>query len=375
MNIKTTLKASVAAAALFAVAVPVAEAGTVSNSSKFDVSLSGQLNKAMFYYDNGKDSGVYQADNPGSQSRARIIASGKINEAMSVTATTEWSMTTSDESSLDPNDRTASTNGSEAGTDSFFTVRHNYLNFSHKQFGSVAIGHTSDATDGMAEFGGIGNIGFGTNNLFAGSVTLINSATDARATGTDVGAYRVSADGTRTSLIKYTTPSMGGFSLGVAHSNEQNTDVGAKFSGKFGGIGIKAGIGYKTVSASSTTQKSQVMGGVSVSHDSGLSADFNYSKLDMMTGQTRDPKSWSVGVNYKADLTSMGSTQFRVGYTKSEDGVAKGDELIGWHAGVEQGVADGVAVYAGWQNDDVSKTGNVNYDAVTTVYAGTKVVF
>ena len=31
VNIKTTLKASVAAAALFAVAVPVAEAGTVSN--------------------------------------------------------------------------------------------------------------------------------------------------------------------------------------------------------------------------------------------------------------------------------------------------------------------------------------------------------
>ena len=387
MNIKTTLKASVAVAALFAVAVPVAEAGTVSNSNKFDVNLSGQLNKALYFYDNGTDEGAYVGDNGGAQSRARIVATGKINEALSVVATTEWKMTTSDEGTLDPA-TTQGFNGTEGGSDSFFAVRHNNIALAHKQLGTLTLGHASDATDGMTEFGGLGNVGYGQNNLFGGSVSLVNSATKARVTGisatssdtstvagSDIGAYRVSADGGRTTLIKYTTPTLAGVSVSVAHSNEQSTDVSGKFSGKFGDFGISAGVGYKNSAASSDTVDSQMMGGAAVSHSSGLSVDFNFSRKDMLQGVTYKPKSYSGGIVYKTNLTSMGSTAFRVGYSQSKNAIAAGDKLVGWVVGVEQGVADGVTAYAGWQNDDVSAANSVNYDDVTTIFAGTKVVF
>lgn len=377
MNINTTLKATVAAAALFAVAVPVAEAGTVSNSSKMDVSLSGHMNKGMWYYNNGEDSGIYQGDNGGSQTRARIVAKGKINEAMSVTATTEWAMTASNESSLDPFDGVGATtnNGSESGTDSFFTIRHNYLTFAHKQFGTVKIGHTSEATDGITEFGGVGNLQYGTSMLFGGSVSLVNSSTKARATGTDLGEFRTAVDGGRSSAIAYATPSMGGFVATVSHTNEQNSAAEVRFGGKFGGIGVSAGIGYKNVNGSSTTQDAIWGGGIALSHDSGLAADFNYGKQKLVAGAGRTPTAWSVGLNYAADLSSMGKTTFRVAYSKAEDATAKNDEITGYMVGAEQSVADGVAVYAGYQHDSVDQAAGVSYDAVTTVFAGTKVVF
>lgn len=372
MNIKTTLKASVAAAALFAVAVPVAEAANM------EMSISGHLNKGMFYYNNGEDAGVYQGDNGGSQSRARIVAKGKINEALSVSTTQEWGMTASNESSLDPADTNASgnpANGSESGTDSWISLRHSYVAMTHKQFGTVKIGHTSEATDGLTEFGGVGNLQYGTSMLFGGSVSLVNSSTKARATGTDLGAFRVGVDGGRSSAIAYATPSMGGFVATVSHTNEQNSAAELRFSGKFGGIGVSAGAGYKSVGASSTTQDSIMSGGLQLSHDSGLAVDFNYGEIDMVAGNNTSPTAWGVGINYAADLTSMGTTTFRVAYSKSEDATAKDDELVGYMVGVNQSVAEGVEVYAGYQRDDVDQAAGVSYDAVSTVFAGTKVVF
>lgn len=375
MNIKTTLKTSVAAAALMALMAPAAQAGGVGSSDAFDTTISGHFNKVALYHDNGEDDGIYQADNSASMSRARIVSKGKINEALSVSGVFEWGMQAATSSSIDPYDGVGAgtANGSESGSTNFFGLRHSYLAFTHKQFGKFTIGHTSEASDGITEINGVGNLQYGTTGLYAGSVTLVNSSTKAR--GSDVDAFGVSADGTRTSVFRYNTPTFAGITLGVSHSNEQNSGIDAKYSGKFGGIAVDAGIGYKNTAGSSTTQDAQWGGSITVAHDSGISADFSYSELDMVTGTNRDPQGYMVGLGYAADLTSMGKTQFRVAYGESEDATAKDDELTTWVIGVEQAVAKGVAVYGGYQNDSIDQAAGVSYDDVTTVFAGTKVVF
>ena len=377
VNIKLTLKASVAAAALFAVAVPVAEAGTIGNSNDMSVTVSGHMNKMGVYYDSGSQSGLYQADNGGSQTRARIVFKGKVNEAVDVTGVSEWAMTASNESTLDPSDGGQlgnGINGTEAGTDSFFTIRHNYLKLNHKQFGALSIGHTSEATDGITEFGGSGNLQYGTGMLFASSVTLENSATGAKVTGTDVGSLAVAVDGTRSSVFKYNTPSFQGVTLGVSHTNEQNSAVDAKFSGKFADFSVKAGIGYKNTAASSANDY-QIGGGIVVGHTSGLAADFNYGKIEIKAAGARTPTAYSVGLNYAADLTSAGKTTFRIARSEAEDGSATGDELVGYMVGVDQGIAAGMQIYAGAQVHQADQAAGVSYEDVTTVFAGTKIVF
>ena len=377
VNIKLTLKASVAAAALFAVAVPVAEAGTIGNSNDMSVTVSGHMNKMGVYYDSGSQSGLYQADNGGSQTRARIVFKGKVNEAVDVTGVSEWAMTASNESTLDPSDGGQlgnGINGTEAGTDSFFTIRHNYLKLNHKQFGALSIGHTSEATDGITEFGGSGNLQYGTGMLFASSVTLENSTTGSTAANVDVGGLAVAVDGTRSSVFKYNTPSFQGVTLGVSHTNEQNSAVDAKFSGKFADFSVKAGIGYKNTAASSANDY-QIGGGIVVGHTSGLAADFNYGKIEIKAAGARTPTAYSVGLNYAADLTSAGKTTFRIARSEAEDGSATGDELVGYMVGVDQGIADGMQIYAGAQVHQADQAAGVSYEDVTTVFAGTKIVF
>jgi len=385
VNIKTTLMSSVAAAALFAVAAP-AQAGSVSNGNDaMSVTLSGQFNKGMWYYNNGEDAGVYQGDNGGASSRARIVAKGKVNEAVSVGGVYEWSMQSSDAGTLDPADGVGATglNGTEGGTDAWFTVRHGYVSFDHKQMGTLKLGHTSPAGDGASENGGSGNLQYGTSNLFAGSVSLNNSVTNAtvtgssssNVTGSDVGAYRVSVDGSRSSLIRYDTPSIAGFKVGVSHTNEQETGVEGSFSGKMAGFTLGAKLAYRNLAASSSTIDNIVLGGVSVGHESGISADFNMGRQDLKAAAGRDPQAWGAGINFATGLTSMGTTTFRAAYSMSEDNILVGDELTGMFIGVDQGVADGVSVYLGAQLDDVDTKASTTYDNVTTVFAGTKIVF
>ena len=390
MNIKTTLKSSVAAAALFAVVAP-AQAGTVSNGNDaMSVTLSGHFNKGLWYYDSGDNSGVFQGDNGGSESRARIVAKGKVNEAVSVSGVYEFAMSASDENSFDPADGNAgkNTNGSEGGTTDFFGLRHGYVSLAHKQFGSIVLGHASEAGDGITEFGGVGNLQYGSTMLFGASVSLVNSTTNATVTGSttsnitgsDLGAYRVSADGTRTSLVRYNTPNFAGFQAAVSQSNEQNTAAEVKFGGKFADFTVNAGmlynnVGAKTATGSNAQVDAQWGGGISVGHASGISADFNYAELELDSSGTRSPMSWGAGVNYAAALTSAGTTTFRAAYSISKDSILDGDELTGMMFGVDQGVSDGVNIYAGVQLDSVETTAATSYDDVTTVFAGTKIVF
>lgn len=378
VNIKTTLKASVAAAALFAVAAP-AYAGTVSNGNDTaSVTLSGHFNKALVYMDNGEASRMTVIDNGASQTRGRIVAKSKMNEAVSISMTTEWAMTTTNSGSVSPVDTSSNLTSSNntAGTDSFFTVRHNYIKLTHATMGSLKLGHTSTANDGITEFGGAGNLQYGTTSLLSGGVHLHNSTANSSTFSTVVLGDLNSAagEGGRTTLVGYETPSMGGFSGVATFTAEQEAAAAIKFGGKFGGFSVNAGIGYENLAANSTTFEDQFGGGIAVGHESGLGVDFNYGKNNTTSANNYDPTSWSVGVNYSADLTSMGSTTFRVAYAQAEEATANGDEVKSWVVGVEQAAGGGATFYLGYQHDEAEQTG-INYDDVSTVIAGTKVLF
>ena len=169
MNIKTTLKASVAAAALFAVAVPVAEAGTVSNGNGNSVTVSGQINKAWMYVDDGKSESSAIVDNDNSGSRFRILGSGKVNEAVSVGTALEVEFQDNASNNFQVNDTNGdgattgsvnsdgaaslsnSANGNSGFGQTYFNQRRMEAFISHKQFGKISIGQGPTASDGTAE--------------------------------------------------------------------------------------------------------------------------------------------------------------------------------------------------------------------------------
>lgn len=375
MTIKNTLKTSVAAAALFAAAAPV-HAGTVSNGNDTaSVTLSGHFNKLVVFHDSGSGSVWGTADHGGEPSRARIAASAKLNEAVTISMMNEWGMTSSDEPGLtvaDTNSTLTASNDTDGG-DSWFSQRHAYLAFEHATMGTLTIGHTSEATDGIVEFGGVGDLQFGTGPIFANGVHVQTSnAADNVFTTLTTSSFFHSANGGRTDVLRYDTPSFGGVSGSVSYANNGTVSVAGFFGGKFGGFEVNAGVGYMNVAANSGND-SNLGGGITVGHESGISVDFN-AGTSSGGGGGLDGQSWAVGANYAASLTALGTTTFRIAYMKSEDATVKDDEGKAYLIGVEQETGAGASFYLAYQLIEVDRAAT-NYEDVSSIVAGTKVLF
>ncbi len=380
MNIKTTLKSSVAAAALFAVAAP-AHAGTVSNGNDTaSVTLSGHFNYGVLYMDDGEQSAVTIAGNNNSRTRGRIVVKGKLNEAVSVGAVSEWGMQSNSSSSVSPSDPSAAGTNPTVGTDNQFDQRHTYIKFDHKQFGSVRLGQTSQATDGITEnnMTGATDIVYGGNTVVGNAIHLRRStaASSAQPSTRTVGSFMNSAgEGGRVDTIRYDTPSFGGFGIATSYQSNGSADVAARFSGKFGGFALDAGYGYTNTSGASTTIENSHGGSIAVGHDSGLNLRVSGGQSEFKATTRDEAQTWSVGGGYNAKLISTGTTHFAVDYTVNENATANDDELTIFSIGVEQDTDAGVKFYLGYQLFQAEQAANVDYDDASTVMAGTKVFF
>ena len=92
MNIKTTLKASVAAGALLALATPMqsAEAGTTASNGKFDVTWGARIHRALRHVDDGQHDGIFQTDGTSANSEVWVSGSGKLTEGITMGGLLRW---------------------------------------------------------------------------------------------------------------------------------------------------------------------------------------------------------------------------------------------------------------------------------------------
>ncbi len=381
MNIKTTLKASVAAAALFAVAVPSAQAASVDSGKAAKVTMSGHFNKALFWADNGAASRATVVDNTISQSRFRINADLPVNEALTARGHLEAGFNSNQMGSVNIVDSNSNLIASSAvdtagGSSADASVRKSYLGFMHKQFGTLVLGKDGEATDGAyLQVANPASDIVDSGTIAGGGVSLQTSnAADNVFSSNTVGAFNNSFDGTNVDGIHYDSPKFGGFQVKYSFTGDQASKVGAFFGGKFGGFAVEAGLGYEHLAGSSSSLDAIMMASAGVTHDSGFSIGVGYGEEDATAAGGTEGESIYVVVGYSADLISAGSTSFAVMYLEDEDATAKGDELESIQIGVEQGLASGLKGYAGLQFHDVSQTGT-NYEDVTVFMTGAKLLF
>jgi len=378
VNIKNTLKTSVAAAALFAVVAP-AHAGTVENTGATKVQLSGHFNKAFYFVKSGSASRATVADNAVSESRFRVHASQNVNEALSVSARFEAGFSSNRSNSMgvtDTNTTQTTAVDTNSGTDNDMSVRKTAIHIAHKQFGTLVLGQDGEATDGKAlkGFNPAGEA-VDTGAIQADAVLLqADGAADNVFTAKALGSYFGSYDGTNVNGAHYSTVNFGGFSADASFLENQAFGLGASFGGKMGGFAVSAGAGYEALAASSTTLDNQWMVSGGIKHDSGFSLSGGYGAQELKGTNQRDPQNYHVVVGYEAALTSMGKTGFAFQYLNAEDYVAEGDEGQSYQVGVQQGIADGVVIYSSYMTSSIDQTGT-DFENVSTFVAGTKIVF
>jgi hypothetical protein len=375
VNIKTTLKTSVAAAALFAVAAPAA-AGTVSNSNDTaSVTLSGHFNKAVLWMSDGEASRVSIVGNNNSRTRGRIVVKGKLNEAVNYVALSEWGMESNTSSTVSASDNDTGASP-EVGSDANFDQRHTMIRMSHKSFGSIRLGQTSEANDGITEnnMTGAADVVYGGNTVVGNGIHLrVDGAT--LASSVTVGDFLVSGgEGGRTDTIRYDTPTFGGLSAAASFQGDQSFSYGLRYGGKMGGIKIKAGYGGTVEGGSGSENELSHGGSIALGHDSGFSLRAAGGVKTKKADGVDHGWNWSVGGGYKANLISAGSTNFAFDYTRSANGDTDADEMDLYSIGVEQETDAGVKFYLGYQLFSAEQ-GIVEYDNASTVMAGTKVFF
>jgi hypothetical protein len=394
VEIKNLLKTSVAAGALLALAAPMAsgsaEAGIKSQNSKVNLTVGGQIVRSLIYADDGEHSQLFQVDGRTTGTRVRYIVSGQLTESIKVGGLIEHDVGQSNDSFFFDNGVTSVTTTATASTGQVsnptgndvsgdstgFGIRHHFVSFEHKSLGKLSIGQTNTASNGSME---LGYAGSGSMTL-GGATTLsgINFTTGANGafTTSNAASHTSTFDGlSRDDVIRYDTPKFGGFGIATSMQDEGTFDVAVRYSGKFGGVSVKAAAHYANVEAGSASVGQQAGIMAAAKHTSGLSARIGYAgRAIQASGRT--PRTLIGGVGYAAKLSSLGSTNFYFEYYGAEDTSVAGNDMDTYYVGVVQKL-DSIGsemglVYGSHSLDD---TANTDYNNIDTVMFQTKLNF
>ena len=219
------------------------EATTVRKGNrKVSLQVSGHVHEGLFIFDDGQDSGAYVATPNYSRTRFRMKGSAKINSDVSAGFLIEIGMRQTGNSSAF--DQTANPS---SGLD----VRHQALYLKSKSLGTITVGHTSQAVDGIADIcvGCSISSAHESNLGFAGFETR---------TGTDFGpswgtmgaGNNVGSNGARKQVIRYNSPEVAGFVLSADWAGnedaqaDRNYSAALRYANEFNGVKLAAGIGY-----------------------------------------------------------------------------------------------------------------------------------
>jgi hypothetical protein len=337
VNIKTTLKSSVAVAALFAVAVPVANAAddTLKSGNKNSLTVNGQVVRAMFWADDGDSSKLFQSGGDWTASRVRWIAQGSLSANVTAGATIEMNIPVSNE----PGNMTLGGEGVDGvnfSSDGGWDIRQDYVWVNHKKFGKLTLGNTDGASNGRAETDYSGTTIFANSDgdSYGSGITFVETSTTVSpsASSVTVGEAFSNYDGaSRDDVLRYDTPRFYGLQLAASMIAGGSWDVGADYQGKFGPFKVRAQGGFLDNSAQGASNGFIASGSISVLHDSGLNATFaagkqNYagaaSKVTTTSGElegVEDPHMYYFGVGYQAKIFGVGGTNFGVGYQQTND--------------------------------------------------------
>jgi hypothetical protein len=320
-----------------------AEGGnSIIRSGRKDTSLSisGQVNRMVFYADDGDQARWFHADNDKSSTRLRLVGKSALDG--------DWSAGTNIEVQFESNstgDVTIRQNTAVAASNSF-TERKLELWFANAQAGKLTLGQGPTASDGSVEEDLSGTTVI-TNASFAdlgGSLAFRVSGTRGTSTGVTVGGLLSSQGGlSRDDRIRYDSPTLGGAKLSTSWVDGDEWDVALRYGREFNGTELALAGGY--------------------------------SVEDLEANGREDEEFWQVKLGHDFKITDIGGTAVSLTYAQTDNAGATNRE--GTYVGLAavQNVAKvGAEIYALFGQFDADLPGVVTED-ITVGGIGARVKF
>jgi predicted porin len=211
---------------------------------KVSLTVYGQVNESIMWWDDGHESNVYIGTNENSRTRFGFRGDAKISADVTAGYLLEIGVRVTNTGAYNQN-------ADDVGNG--LDIRHSYWYLDSKSMGRLSLGHTSSATDGITEIN-LSNGAIIANNdpknwiggFFVRPSGLTGIGGQSAVTwGGIMSATANAGEGGRFNVIKYTSPTFAGFSLQAAWGEDDMWDAALRYAGEFNSIRIAAGIGYQ----------------------------------------------------------------------------------------------------------------------------------
>jgi predicted porin len=320
--------------------------------------ISGQVNRAVEFVDNGANSDWFHVDNDNSSTRFRFVGSEEISYGMSAGIVWENEFQSTPSNEIDV--------GDNGDGNSDFKERKMEAYFSGS-WGKATIGQGDGAANGTSEvdLSGTSVVTYAGVNDMAGGVNFIDSS---GTTITTIGSTRSQFDGlSRNDRLRYDSPKLGPVTLSASATNGDAWELAARLATEMDGIGkVAAAIGY--IDGQDRAAYDQLGGSVSFLHDLGINLTLSYGIRDF-DNRSQDAENYYVKLGY-----ILGKHAISVEWGQTDDLAMVGDESSSYGAGYVFNIHNGIELYAGYRLYDLDRSG-VSAEDVTVFMAGTRVKF
>ena len=297
---------------------------------KVSLTISGWVHKGILYWDDGEDSDVYAGlDETNASTRFRFKGKANINA--------EWSAGYNIE--IETNgDRVLTVSQTNDDNGAGITLRQSNMYVKSKQLGTVSWGLISPGSDDLTFFSSGASVFPAQADLLSTFFFDVGNG----ANTTTVGDLAGSLNGVlyfegalRNNLIRYDTPTIGGFKFTATWGEDDFWDVAVRYSQKLGDFTFKAAASYSEFGGTNDisgatrgyTDQYHTLVNAGLKHNpTGLFIHGQYSHFDW-EGSTTSPDLDSDGYYIQAGIeqrwNSLGKTTLYGAYAEIEDGYVR----------------------------------------------------
>lgn len=291
------------------------------------LSLSGQVNRALNFTNDGKSTEAYFVDHATSGSRISLLATARMSDDLTLGSRIELAIT--------PDNSSQVSQSSQSPGDSF-NQRWAEVSLKSNKWGKLSLGKGDTASNTTAEVDLSGTLAVQNSSvadLFYGML-FREQAGGKALTGIKVSNAFSNQDGLhRESRLRYDTPRFYGFRVATSAVSNRRSDAGVFWDGQ--GYGFKAAGAAAIADPHLDKAGGRYDGSFSILHsDSGLNFTLS-AGLQERDNQPDDSNLYGK-LGWLANLNRFGNTAFVVDYTRSENLPAAHDVAHSVGAGVVQ---------------------------------------
>lgn len=345
-----------------------------ATSPKVKLAISGQVNRAVLFADNGDKHDVFHVDNDASSTRVRFTGEGAVTPDLTIGSQIEIEFQSNASNVVAFGQDNAG--GFSPGDGDTLNERKYEFYIDSKDLGRLWIGQGDPASNGTSEIDLSGTEGTAYSSLqdMGGGLAFADGGDGAPPT---IGQVFNNFDGrTRDDRVRYDTPKVLGLQASASLIENDIWDVALRYGQEFAGTKVAAALAYSDQDARFDFE--QINGSASVLLPFGLNLT-GAAGIRLLSGPRDgedDPIFLYGKLGYLMSPLAVGKTALAVDVGYNEDVAREGDEAFMYGAYAVQNIdAAATELYVGVRNFELERRNVGDLDNILTVWSGARVKF